>query len=173
MAKADYYQLLDLLWDHPEFTSLEDNPCDAEIIAVGTRLWKQWNMEDKREEMRNSKEPTEITDISQFKNLYRMSDQNRKIIELSLEGKQSAEIAALLSIPVKKVYDIRSKNGLTTQKRHVPSKVKYDFDPEEVAEVYMSRANIAATARYFKVGASTMRKILIRMGLIGGVKLAN
>ena len=173
MAKADYYQLLDLLEEHPEFSAVEDNPCDTEIVAMGTKLWEQWELEDKRKEVQNSKEPVEITDISQFKNFYRMSEQNRKIIELALEGKKSAEIATLLSIPVKKVYDIRSKNGLTTQKRHVPSKVKYDFDPEEVAEVYMSHVNIAATARHFKVGASTMRKILIRMGLIGGVKLAN
>lgn len=37
-----YFDLLDLLNKHPEFSSLEDNPCDAIITSFGNYIWEQW-----------------------------------------------------------------------------------------------------------------------------------
>lgn len=37
-----YFDLLDLLNNYPEFTSLEDNPCDVVITSFGKNIWEQW-----------------------------------------------------------------------------------------------------------------------------------
>ena len=37
-----YFDLLDLLNKHPEFSSIEDNPCDVAITSFGKYIWEQW-----------------------------------------------------------------------------------------------------------------------------------
>lgn len=170
MATAAYYSLLDLLSEHPEFSATEENSCDYQIVNFGKKLWAQWVAEEQKQEALDRLEGATVTHIDQIKSKSRINPVNRKIIEMTLEGKNAAEIARVLPINTKQVYRVRTRYGLATQKRTVQRKLKYNFDPEEVAEVFLSTKKTATTARHFGVSPDTMRKILLRLGLIGGIK---
>lgn len=41
-----YFDLLDLLNKYPEFSSIEDNPCDVAITSFGKYIWEQWGQSE-------------------------------------------------------------------------------------------------------------------------------
>ena len=69
-----YFDLLDLLNKHPEFSSIEDNPCDVAITSFGKYIWEQWA----QTETANMSEIDRQIEQEYYKNLHKKKSKKAK-----------------------------------------------------------------------------------------------
>lgn len=104
-----YMGLLELLNKYTEFTFPEENPCDAEIIAVGKELWDYWG---KLEEIAEH-DPTNMpTCLAEMQLEDTVSEHTRKILQFIINGDTNAIIAKKLHTTAHKVATIRNNYKL-------------------------------------------------------------
>lgn len=87
-----YYEILRLLNKHPEFTSLADNPCDTEIIALGKKLWAKWEANEKT-----------VATVKRATSSTAVKTENR-MAQLSATGKLSKTATEKLQITVQAAH---------------------------------------------------------------------
>ena len=89
----NYTDLLDMLTEHPEFTSDADNECDIAIMEYGRALWKKWVEEERKLPFDETGIPETLEDCG----LSRSSNTlKRKVATLALAGYDSVAVAEKL-----------------------------------------------------------------------------
>ena len=158
MRTPEYERLLDMLTEHPEFSGIEDNPCDTEIIAYGSYLWEKWN----EEEEAAFDDLTGLQSTEELLARKNVTAMTRDIVQMLLDGAPSTEIRAKHGISVKRLasikYDYRvgKEPGVPVQRK------KYNIDSSKLLEDLERLGNVKAVADEYGMPRSSLAHFIKR-----------
>ena len=121
-----YYELLGLLVEHPEFNFLTDNPCDAEITALGSKLWKEWEQDEFKTTMKRrfndllGNMPEDIFDKLVQKSVH---EDTLMVIEGLASGRDLVIIADAMEMHLRSVVRVARDYGFDIDPMYTHSKV--------------------------------------------------
>lgn len=159
MRTPEYLALVDMLTEHPEFSYLEDNPCDAEIIAYGSYLWEKWG----QSEVDDLGITDELPDIDSLT----VSPKVRDILQMTADGCTNHEIKSKHGITALQLTQIKSRHGLSTKVAgvHNARNTKYQLDKETVLKDLQRLNSVPKLAKEYKMPKSTLEQYLQRNGI--------
>ena len=126
MRTPEYLALVDMLTEHPEFSALEDNPCDTEITAYGSYLWKKWE----QEEVDDLAVEEALPDIAELT----VSPMVKDVLQMTIDGCSNTEIRSKHGITAQQLAQIKSRHGLSKKTSGVRNSrnTKYQLDKATV-----------------------------------------
>lgn len=145
MRTPEYERLLDMLTEHPEFSALKDNPCDEEIIAYGSKLWKKWAAEEEL----SATDPTGVASPEELLASPYLSDKTRDIVHMLQAGISSVEIKAKHGLTAQQLAKIKHKFQVNKTGVRSVSTRKYAFDADKLLKDLERTNSIAGLAKEY------------------------
>lgn len=142
-----YYALLQLLNKHPEFTTLADNPCDAEIIALGKKLWAEWEANEKT--VATVKRETSSTAVK---------TENR-MAQLTATGKLSKTATEKLPITV------QAANSTIDRQKETFKPALPEITAVQLRHVIQSTGTLRQAASVAGITVPQLRKMMVKFGI--------
>ncbi|MEG0121942.1 hypothetical protein [Enterococcus sp.] len=157
MGTPTFEGLIDLLWRHPEFNSLESNECDAEIICYGKKLWKMWVAQEKEMEDEFLDHP-----VVRKPRKSKLSQKTQSILNMIEAGRTNVEIRSMFGLTAQQLADIRYRHGVTRKRNgdHNYSSSKYNFDVATVEKDIKELRSIAKVAKKYQVYPEALRRFM-------------
>lgn len=142
-----YYEILHLLNKHPEFTTLADNPCDAEIIALGKKLWAEWEANEKT-----------VATVKRKTSSATVKTENR-MAQLSATGKLSKTATEKLQITV------QATNSTSDRQKETFKPALPEITAIQLRHVLQSTGTIKQAASVIGIPVPQLRKLMVKFGV--------
>lgn len=141
-----YFDLLDLLNKHPEFSSIEDNPCDVAITSFGKYIWEQWG----QTETANMSELDRQIEQEYYKSLYKNKQKEAKrVAEPEVETEK-----------IRIEFNTRKKNSGNSA---LGQKINYNYSHLRYA--IEGTETLRQAASMLGIPLPQLRKLIIEFGL--------
>lgn len=153
-----YGELLDLLNEHPEFNSFETKECDEVIVALGTKLWEEWEAAESKPEA-----PTRPNCLADMNFGGNVSQRTKRIVQLLIEGISDELIMKHEHISKANLATYKSRYGFSVS--HKTAGGKYGLTKERILELFTVHNTVREAVAEVGCSPECLRHLMKKHGI--------